>query len=296
MRQRATSTVDTHSQAHPPCTHPGPAGRTDVSVETRFFGPGEQISGELYWTTGSAAEFAVLLCPPAGHERSRCLPMIDATCRQLASLGGMVLHVDYAATDKSADYQLSLRLVDWLESIRIASDWLSEVSQLGKLDAIGMRLGAPLLLAAELTNIQRKTLWDPVFCGGDHLRAHRRLHESAVARPWWSLSRPVTAAADQYRSQYHEWMLRDLNHIILATHAFTLGQSDQLLRMASEVSVEDYLSPLQHHSLSSGQVTMLDENPGWKMPTCLNKPLTLPLSQQAMCEPYLYPNQLRHAA
>ncbi len=269
----------------------------EIRVEPCLISGARELFAERYQTTHKRPFFGLLFCTPIGYERERSYPSIDAACRQLAACGGDVLRIDYSGTGESAGELEQLRLSDWKSDIHRAANWLREKGNWVRLDAVGMRMGAPLLMAAQLHGLERITLWDPVMCGGSHLREQRHLQRNVLEDPQrFPSSESTNLVANSFESNYHNWMHRDLNHLILATHAMELDSSARLLRPASTMTVSQYLRPLEHHRLTERQIITFNEQIDWNNPIPTDKPMLLPSAVQHLCDPYVNYELLRPVA
>jgi pimeloyl-ACP methyl ester carboxylesterase len=127
----------------------------------------------------------VLLCYPGVQEYMYSHWAYRNLAAQLARAGFHVLRFDYYATGDSAGDARELTLAQGQEDIATAAQELKDVAGVGRVSAIGMRLGAALLALASSRGLglEDVVLWDPVVRGAGYVEELTRL-EAQQRRSW----------------------------------------------------------------------------------------------------------------
>ena len=135
-------------------------------MESFFFGDsGRQLYGVFHSaSSASYRDRAVLLLYPVGQEYMRIHRAWRRLADDLASEGFDVLRFDYACTGDSHGEFQTASIEQWVQSTESAYDELLAMSNAGRVDVIGLRLGT--VIARFLTQrrrVRRLVLWEPQF-------------------------------------------------------------------------------------------------------------------------------------
>ena len=154
------------------------SGSVDA-VELFHFGPGQSLFGALHGARASAADRAVLICAPLGHEYVRAHFILQRLARRLAAAGVPALRFDYYGCCDSLGEASEASCARWQRDIADAHQVLRQRTSARQVTAIGVRLGATLLSnAAAGLELASAVLWDPIGEGSQHraelTEAHRR--------------------------------------------------------------------------------------------------------------------------
>lgn len=229
-----------------------PTGRAKpVQIELRQFGPEFRVSAEWFVGQSIRPRPAVLICPPIGVEHLSCAPALNTLGCELALRGCDVLLMSYAGLGQSPVPLEAQRLDDWLQDIRLAARHLQDLTHQDTIDVIGLRLGAPLSQLAQLPSVHRTSLWEPVMSGLEFMKRLR-------------LAQTPNGGSELLPGCHlHPWMVRDLTHVLMATHAESFTEQTRLLRPSNGSSNADYLAPLEHHTLADHQIISTQVNIDW---------------------------------
>lgn len=149
-----------------------------VTAEESFFFTDKNnhfLYGCTYFPQKGMGNLGVLVVPPVGHDRLRCLHECVSLSRFLAGSGFPVMRFDYRGEGESSgefcDFDIESRLEDISTSIREHRNRFS----VKDIVLIGFRLGAVLaLLAANQNSIQNLILCEPVYDVNDYVKSCMR--------------------------------------------------------------------------------------------------------------------------
>lgn len=172
-------------------------------IDSFFFGAQASLYGVLYHGAAMRAKRAVLLCAPIGAEEIRTTFVLTRLARRLASQGVPTLRFDFFGTRDSLGEDHDAHPDRWHADILAARRALIERTGATQVVAIGVRLGATLLLhtttAADGADPlwENIVVWDPVTDGAEYVRELERMHaralHSLVALRGWRRPRPDPA-------------------------------------------------------------------------------------------------------
>lgn len=116
--------------------------------------------------SGVAPRGGVLVAPAFSEEMNRCRSMVTLQARALSSIGHGVLILDPFGTGDSAGDFGAATWAQWLDDLRCGAAWLEAHGRACE-TVWGLRLGAIMAfqLAAELPQVRRVLLWQPVVVG-----------------------------------------------------------------------------------------------------------------------------------
>jgi pimeloyl-ACP methyl ester carboxylesterase len=138
-----------------------------------FFGESNhQLYGVLHPMQGGVKkQTAVVLCNAFGQEYMRSHRAYRQLAMMLSKQGYYVLRFDYRGTGDSALSLDQVNANDWIDDIGIAIDELREVTNVKKVNVIGLRLGGLLAASAcsKRTDINDLILWDGLFSGVEYI-------------------------------------------------------------------------------------------------------------------------------
>jgi len=142
-------------------------------VIPRFFGePGRALFGAYHPPDARRdRRRGVVLCYPGPEEYRAVHWSYRQLAMSLASAGFHVLRFDYFGTGDSAGDTGSGDLEQWVSDIGVAARELQDVGAIERIGLVGMRLGAPLALAACAggVRVRELVLWEPVISGRAYL-------------------------------------------------------------------------------------------------------------------------------
>lgn len=140
-----------------------------LDVSGRFIdGPYGPLALSVWRPRGDAAcRFSALFVPSAFEELNKGRRMAALQARELAALGGLVVHVDPRGTGDSGGEHGDATWVGWQDDVQCAWNWLGAEASVPRV-LHGLRLGG--LLAAELASKGALSpallvLWQPVLAG-----------------------------------------------------------------------------------------------------------------------------------
>ncbi|MCA9127834.1 MAG: amino acid adenylation domain-containing protein [Planctomycetales bacterium] len=119
----------------------------------------------------------VLICHPLGQEYTRSHRNLQQLANQLCLAGFDVLRFDYYGTGNSHGESQVIRTESLIADIKRAAQFFREACHCARMSALGLRLGATLLAAADLDGLDRTVLWDPVVSGAQYLNMIDRFHD-----------------------------------------------------------------------------------------------------------------------
>ena len=129
----------------------------------------------------SSKNHVVLIATSYGHEATRAFRNLQQLAVQLSQAGFHVVRFDYAGTGDSDGGLERLSLRQWSNDIVAAVDASRQLSNIERVSLVGVRLGANLLAAADLSNIDHFIAWDPVLNGSSYLDGIKNMHSEETA-------------------------------------------------------------------------------------------------------------------
>ena len=134
---------------------------------------------------------AVLLCPPIGHEHTRCHRAFRVLSQALSRAGHHVLRFDYRGLGDSWGDPGEGGVEQWCDDIDNALGELAARSRTERIAVVGLRAGGLLAaaalgrhLAGRKPTVRRLVLWDPVLSGKEFLDNAADLQETFQSDPW----------------------------------------------------------------------------------------------------------------
>ena len=201
-------------------------GGDGAGIDTFFFGADASLYGVLYHGASTRAKRAVLLCPPIGAEEIRTTFVLTRLARRLASQGVPTMRFDFFGTRDSLGEDHEAHPERWRADILAARRTLIERTGATQLVAIGVRLGATLLMHAstpvdgEDPLWENIVVWDPVADGADYVRELERMHaralHSLVALRGWRRPRPDPARQELIGFTYAREALEAVGRLTLS--------------------------------------------------------------------------------
>jgi pimeloyl-ACP methyl ester carboxylesterase len=143
------------------------------------------FDGCFGWYHPGSADLGVVLCAPHGHEELCAHRHWRAVAHNIAARGLPVLRFDYPGTGDSADDDDTPgRVRAWIQSIHDAAVALRAASGVERIALVGLRIGAPLALAAaeEMSDVAAIALLAPMTSGESCVRELRVLAMMATAK------------------------------------------------------------------------------------------------------------------
>lgn len=130
------------------------------------FGTSDRILFGIYSpASGRPGGRGVLLCNPWGPEAMRAHRSMKVLADRLSAQGLDVLRFDYYGTGDSFGDATNACLADWVGDAVLAAEELRALAGVGRVDLVGLRLGAWVAAAAAARlggEGGRIVLWDPV--------------------------------------------------------------------------------------------------------------------------------------
>jgi amino acid adenylation domain-containing protein len=123
----------------------------------------------------------VLIATSYGHEATRAFRNLQQLAVQLSQAGFDVVRFDYAGTGDSDGGIERLSLRQWTNDILAAVDACRQLPDVEQVSLLGVRLGANLLAAADVSHIDHFIAWDPVLNGSTYLDGIRNMHAEETA-------------------------------------------------------------------------------------------------------------------
>ncbi len=125
---------------------------------------------------------AVLVCHPLGHEYARSYRNLQQFSLQLAQAGFDTFRFDYAGTGNSSGKSEGAESNTYFQNIKTAAQYIRRQSHAETLSVIAVRMGAPLVVKADVDEIENLILWDPVVKGSSFIRLMHEFHHAALSR------------------------------------------------------------------------------------------------------------------
>ncbi len=163
------------------------ARRRQPIVSAQFIGTGSRRLFSVHYQPRSSdssplagPRHGVVMCHALGHEYTRSYRNLQQLAIQLCDAGFDVLRFDYYGTGNSTGNCQSLRAESLQADARKATQYLRQVTHCETMSVVGIRMGATVVATAQLSDVDRIVLWDPVVDGGQFLRTQDQLHDYAL--------------------------------------------------------------------------------------------------------------------
>ena len=198
-----------------------------------FFGSSAHPLFGIYHppTAGRVRDVGVLLCYPAPQEYMRTYWAFRKLANKLAQQGFHVFRFDYLGTGDSSGESSQVSLGGFRSSIESAARELRDLAHVGKVSAIGFRLGAALLAGMHALPLQDLVLWEPVVRGSDYVRELRRIQARELAAELHPPFRAEDAPPELLGFAFPEALEREICALDL-----TQGSAPRAARVAIMVS------------------------------------------------------------
>ena len=201
---------------------PAPVG---VPVETFHFGGGGSLYGVLHSARAARATHArgkraVLICSPLGHEDSRARFILRRFAQRLADAGVPAMRFDYYGCGDSLGQNIDATCARWQRDIVEAHAELVRRTGAAEVTAVGVRLGATLLVSiAARLDVTRLVVWDPVGSGSDYCAEMTAAHARCLgASQHLQVRRASSFAAEELLgATYSRVALRQLQGLVLGS-------------------------------------------------------------------------------
>jgi amino acid adenylation domain-containing protein len=142
---------------------------------------------------------AVLICPPLGHEYSRSHRNLQQLALNLGQAGFNSFRFDYIGTGNSSGSAGKALESDYIDNIRAAAEYIRANSQCQKLSIIAIRMGTPLAVSADISNLENLILWDPVVKGSHYINLLEGFHDAALSNlERFRIKRKPSATSELY--------------------------------------------------------------------------------------------------
>ncbi len=170
---------------------------TTSGVQPLFFGSiGQGLFGQYHPADGGAAQTALLICAPFGHEDLCAYRSLRALAHAAAQAGTATLRFDYPGCGNSpSPGEGTDELHAWVDSIIEAARTLRALSGASQVTVLGVRLGATLatLAATHIAGLNDLIAVAPVVSGRAYLRELKALQMASEAQ---QASAPNTPDSD----------------------------------------------------------------------------------------------------
>jgi len=190
----ATQAKHINRLLHPDCVNVGDSEDSDQDsialrkrlpeLQPAYFKSGaERLFGMHYRPSDKqkSKSHAVLICHPLGHEYSRAYRNMQQLALHLSQAGFDTFRFDYSGTGNSSGESDTALTSNYVEDIKTATNYLRKRSQCEKLSVIGLRMGAPLAVSADLAYIENLILWDPIVKGSHYIELLQGFHNAALS-------------------------------------------------------------------------------------------------------------------
>mgnify|MGYP001235055210 CR=1 FL=1 len=176
---------------------------TDQTAGALESGYIEGAGAPLYATfhgADDAPSRAVLVYGPFGEERKCAYGNLVQMSRRLAAAGFDVLRFDYSGTGDSGGDHGAATVEDWIADGQRALEYLKTHSRATSIVALGLRLGASLILHKPAPELEGAVLWEPLTSGRVYweemlrrrqIRAMESGAEMAEPEDEWAAGRPA---------------------------------------------------------------------------------------------------------
>jgi len=193
-----------------------------MATETFFFREAKSPLFASYHTPqgGSVRPACVLLLQPYGHEYIRAHRAFKLLAERLADAGFPTLRFDFRGCGDSGMDAEQVGIDEWREDLRAAAEMCRARSGRRKVAAVGLRLGATLVLleSAEKGNLDSLVLWDPVVSGRGYLDGLAAMHAQLVRSLPGGASAPRKSDPREHLGfHYGEALTSGLEQIDLST-------------------------------------------------------------------------------
>ncbi len=230
-----------------------------------FPSAGQRLFAVRYEPRKNRRRHAVLLCPAYGHEYQRSYRNLQQFAILLCQHGFDVLRFDYGSTGNSeGDCQLATA-DRFRQNIRDAASYLRRQVGFPTLSIAGVRMGATLAVTADVPNVQRTVLWDPILNGKNFLGLLRYLHSNALTGQYYfPVQRQPGPIEQLFGHQMTAEKIDSFSQIRLPDEPSAAGQT--IVTSADFAAVAHDLGQLSR----SWIVLPTDDVIGWHDPTLTN--------------------------
>jgi uncharacterized protein len=204
-------------------------------VEPFYFGaPDRGLFGVYHPPAGIPQDEGAILCPPFFGEYLRAHGCLRRVALALARAGMPVLRFDYRGTGDSAGNFEETTPDDWRADVGAAITELQDLSGVGRVRLIGVRLGATLAAQVAMDNQDVKVLvlWDPIVNGEAYVKHLEQTHRQLVATH--KRRRPVSVAEigpELVGFRVSELMLQKLRAVLLPDWPGLLSSGERSVRL-----------------------------------------------------------------
>ena len=159
---------------------------------------------------------AVLICHPLGHEYSRSYRNLQQFSLHLTKAGFDIFRFDYAGTGNSSGKPEEAETSDYIQNINTAAQYIRQKSQSKKLSVIAVRMGAPLVVQADIDELENLILWDPVVSGSNYISLLHEFHNAALSKlERYRVKRKVSALPQLFGFATSQSQESDLNKLVM---------------------------------------------------------------------------------
>ncbi len=158
-----------------------PRGDMVQGLPVLFPSGDEVLYGVFHQPVQQSGDVAVLLCSSLAHEYMKVHRTYRSLAEKLARQGYSVLRFDYSGFGNSSNETENCSVNQWLLDVRSAADELLDRSGCKSVCLVGARMGALLMLAADVRAKSRVVAWDPVFSGAAFTAHLDALHDYAMS-------------------------------------------------------------------------------------------------------------------
>ena len=269
--------------------HSGSLVESVSTGRTEFFGSaGNRLLGVLFKTTDDSPKGAVLVCHPLGHEYLRSYHVLNNLCELLANSGYHAMHFDYSGTGDSDRSLLGVRLKDWQNDLRVASQYLRASTNVQTQHLLAVRSGALVALSIKLEQTIGITLWDPIANGDQWFLSQRRLQDKTIAQFDRFLWRQRNIHPQEiFGYQFSEDMINDLATLDLLHQRNILSKNLTIFSSQTDQPIEPDEASIRAELFAGKCTVQLPEPCSWDSVTNPESPLNASIAE-FICRRFRY--------
>lgn len=153
----------------------------ELNIETFYFGQDSQLYGIHYFANEQKPNSkTILICAPISQDSVRSQMLLRMLAEKLVKQGYNVLRFDYYGTGDSFGMDTQASLERWKTDVVSAVSFLKQKNSQSIISAIGVRLGATILMDVQGLDFGKIVLWDPVIDGLEHVANLKALQKNML--------------------------------------------------------------------------------------------------------------------
>lgn len=236
-------------------------------MEPFFFGAANRGQFGIYHPpAGMPKDEGVVLCPPLFAEYLRTHACLRRVAVALADAGVPVLRFDYRGTGDSAGDFEETTPDDWRRDIAAAIAELQDLSGVGRVRLVGVRLGATLAaqVATDIRAVNSLVLWDPIINGDIYVKqleqTHRRLLAAHGLHP---AGRVANGELELVGFRVSKSLLQELRNVSLPEWSNLTSSGERTVRVVVGAGGDDYGALASDAKASGVSVQYLNIHCDW---------------------------------